>query len=556
MSDPGPSTMPMQVPARMVNEFAYCPRLFFLEWAQGQFEGNRDTALGSFEHRAVDVERGRMPLADDIAELREARSVTLGSERLGLIAKLDILEPGPGGGVRPIDVKKGRPPDNPHRAWEPERVQLCVAGLLLRENGYTCHEGVLYFAETKERVTVVFDEALVVRTLELLLELHGVAAADTPPPPLIDSPKCPRCSLVGICLPDETNTLAGRSDLRPRRLVPRDPASRPVYVSEQGTTVGTSGGRLVVRKKDAIVDEVRWIDVSQLNVFGQAQVTTSALRECFAREVPVCWFTHGGWFNGIAHGLPSKHVELRRRQVIAGAQGGLTIARRVVEGKIRNSRVLLRRNSRTPQIDVLGSLKTLADQAASAESVASLLGFEGAAARLYFSALPTMLRSGLALPGEPFSFEGRNRRPPLDPVNCLLSYVYGLLTKDLTVVTNAVGFDPYLGFYHRPRFGRPALALDLAEEFRPVIADSTVLTLINNGEISPTDFIVRAGGVALTPEGRRKVIQAYERRLDVEITHPVFGYKITYRRVFEVQARLLGAHLLGEVPEYTAFVTR
>ena len=141
-------------------------------------------------------------------------------------------------------------------------------------------------------------------------------------------------------------------------------------------------------------------------------------------------------------------------------------------------------------------------------------------------------------------------------MNCLLSYVYGLLVKDLTVVTNLVGFDPYLGFYHRPRFGRPALALDLAEEFRPIIGDSIVLTVINNGEVRENDFVVRAAGVALSASGRKAVIGAYERRMDQEVRHPTFGYTVTYRRVLEVQARMLGAYLLGEIPDYVAFVTR
>lgn len=128
--------------------------------------------------------------------------------------------------------------------------------------------------------------------------------------------------------------------------------------------------------------------------------------------------------------------------------------------------------------------------------------------------------------------------------------------KDLTVVCNGVGFDPYLGFYHRPRFGRPALALDLAEEFRPLIGDSVVLTAINNGEVRASDFTVRAAGVAMTASGRKSVIAAYERRLNQEVTHPTFGYTITYRRVLEVQARMLGAYLLGEIPNYVAFTTR
>lgn len=546
--------VPELVPARMVNEFSYCPRLFFLEWAQGRFVDNTETVEGRYRHRAVDHEQGAAPLPDEGAVIA-AKSVMLSSAKLGLVARVDLIE-GDDGAVRPVDTKRGSPPDIPEQAWEPERVQVCVQGLLLREAGYRCDEGVLYFAEAKQRVTVALTPELVERTLELLARLRETAATDMPPPPLVASPKCPRCSLVGICLPDETNALAARSSLPVRRLVPKDESSRPLYVNEQGAMVGISGGRLEISQEGKQLASVRLIDVSQLCMYGNVQVSSQLIRELFGRGIPVCWFSYGGWFAGLGEGLPSKHVELRRHQVAIAHQGGLEIARRIVEGKIRNTRTLLRRNARERPDRVLGSLKQLAAAAAVAPSMPTLLGIEGSAARLYFSVFPCMLRNGARLPGGPFSFEGRNRRPPLDPINCLLSYTYSLLVKDLTTTVYAVGFDPYLGFYHRPRFGRPALALDLAEEFRPLVAESVVVNLVNNGEIKASDFLVRAGGVALTAEGRRAVIAGYERRLDVEIKHPTFGYKISYRRVLDVQARLLGAYLLGEVPEYVPFLTR
>ena len=405
-----PTEFPLQVPARMLNEFSYCPRLFHLEWVQGQFVGNADTAEGTWQHRAVDVERGRAPDAEAAVELREARSVMVGSDRLGLIARIDVLE-GADGAVRPMDVKKGRPPDNAERAWEPERVQICASGLILRENGYRCDEGVLYFVETRERVTVPFDEALVVRTLELLLELHAAARSDDVPPPLVDSPKCPRCSLVGICLPDEVNQLAERTERPPRRLVPSESAARPVYVTDQRFNVGTASGRLRMKDRDGNIEEVRLLDVSQLNVYGHVQVTTAALRACFDREIPVAWFSHGGWFTGIAHGLPSKNVELRRRQVATPPERSLALARAAIAGKIRNCRTLLRRNGRNVDGKVLSSLQELIASASWASSAASLLGYEGTAARLYFSQFSKMLRVDATLPGEAFAFEHRNRRP-------------------------------------------------------------------------------------------------------------------------------------------------
>jgi CRISPR-associated protein Cas1 len=212
------------------------------------------------------------------------------------------------------------------------------------------------------------------------------------------------------------------------------------------------------------------------------------------------------------------------------------------------------------------------------------LGIEGAAARDYFARFSLMLktddehgRDTLPLEEEDspaeceteatvapsdeqtwarFDFTKRNRRPPRDPVNALLSFVYAMLLKDLVATLVGVGLDPYLGFYHQPRYGRPALALDLMEEFRPLVADSVVINLINNGEVRPTDFITRAGACALTPHGRKQVLEGYERRLDTLVTHPRFGYAISYRRIFEVQARLLARLLTGEINFYPAFCTR
>lgn len=548
--------IPVLVPARMVNEYAYCPRLFHLEWVSKQWADNLDTDEGRFHHRAVDRAEGRVPPPGQDPP-RIARSVPLSSDRLGLVAVVDVLE-SEDGTVVPVDTKRGSPPDNEHQAWEPERVQICVQAILLREAGYRCERGVLYFAGARRRVTVEIDEELLTRTLELILELREAAEQAEPPAPLVDSPKCPRCSLVGICLPDEVNALAARSSRPPRRLVPSRSEARPLYLTEQGSWLHKTGDRFEVRRKDEKLGSFRMIDVSQVCVFGNVHLTTGALRAVFDREIPVAWYSHGGWFRGLAEGLPGKNVELRRRQVLIDARNdGLDIARSMVSGKIRNSRVLLRRNRRRD--DPEPALAQLADAAAKAqwaESVDSLLGIEGSAAKAYFGVFTTMLRPELTMPGAPFTFDGRQRRPPPDPINALLGYLYGLLTKDLTIITRLVGFDPYLGFLHRPRFGRPALALDLAEEFRPLVAESVLLQLVNNGEVSGSDFTVRAGGVALTADGRRSVLKAYERRLDHEITHPMFGYRATYRRILEVQVRLLAAHVMGEVDRYTPFVTR
>jgi CRISPR-associated protein Cas1 len=207
----------------------------------------------------------------------------------------------------------------------------------------------------------------------------------------------------------------------------------------------------------------------------------------------------------------------------------------------------------------------MADRAEEAGSLEELLGIEGNAARLYFGDLAGMIKTdeddratgnGTGLEKLPFDFEGRNRRPPRDPVNALLSLGYSLLAKDLTVACYAVGFDPYIGYYHQPRFGRPALALDLMEPFRPLIADSAVLTAINTGMVMPRDFVRVGGSVALTASGRKGFFRAYELRMDSLVTHPLFDYRVSYRRLLEIQARLLARVLEGEIGEYPVFTTR
>jgi len=548
--------VPDLVPARMVNAFVYCPRLFYLEWISSQFEPSVDTVEGDWVHRVTDQPTGAAPLPD-AGELVAARSLLLSSERLGLVGRLDLVE-GAGGGVVPVDTKKGTAPDLPEGAWESDRVQLCIQGMLLQDAGYECDHGFVYYAASRKRVRVSFDDQLRAKALSTVEQLRRVAAGGAVPEPLVDSPKCPRCSLVGICLPDEINALAKRAQRKPRRLVPSDPDPQPAYVTEPGAWVGKSGGRIEVTSSGQMLASFREIDVSQLCLYGNVQVSSQVVRDLLADGAVICWFSYGGWFTGIATGLPSKYAALRLAQYAASTgERSLVLSQAITAGKIKNSRVLLRRNARGDVTGELAALQETVSSVAQATSRESLLGIEGAAARTYFGAFPAMLSPGvLALPGSPFDFAGRNRRPPRDPVNCLLSYLYALLVKDLTVACLAVGLDPYYGFYHRPRYGRPALALDLAEEFRPLVAESVALQVVNNGEVKPSDFIVRAGGVALTPNGRKKLISAYERRLAHVATHPEFGYKVSYRRALEVQARLLGAYLLGEVPAYVPFVTR
>ena len=550
------------IPVRMLNEFAYCPRLFYLEWVQGEFAHSDDTLEGKFVHHRVDKEAGKMAAADDLEESEKihARSISLSSDQTGIIAKLDIIE-GNGGELCPVDYKKGEVPTNEHRSYEPERVQICGQAIILRENGYRCNEGAIYYARSKTRIPVPITDELVSRTHQLVEQAKQTAESQSIPPPLFDSPKCPRCSLVGICLPDEVTALSqGKlNNIDPdevRRLLPARDDALPLYVQEQGAMVGKKGEELEIRSKSSVIATAKLFETSSLALFGNVQVTTQAIHELCIRGIPICYFSFGGWFYGITNGMIHKNIMLRQRQykVAADEQQSLTIARRIISGKIRNSRTLLRRNCEISPNAALEELARLAESAMLSDSIDELFGIEGAAGRVYFSHFSEMIKVDRDEMG--FEFFFRNRRPPRDPVNALLSFTYALLTSTVATVLLSVGFDPYLGFFHQPRYGRPSLALDLMEEFRPLIADSAVISLINNGEITVDDVIRRAGAVALAPDARKKVMRAYERRLETQITHPLFGYSISYRRILEVQTRLLGRTLTGEIEEYPMFLTR
>ncbi len=556
-----PAELP-PIPARMLNEYVYCPRLAYLEWIQGEFAHNEFTVDGKLKHRRVDKEKGALPAAgkeDD--EQIHARSIWLASDRLGITAKIDLVE-GEGNAVTPVDYKRGKRPHVAAGVHAPERVQLCAQGMLLREQGFSCDHGFIYFIGSKERVRVDFDEELERTTRNAIQGLRDLAASKTMPPPLADSPKCPRCSLVGICLPDEIRFLQ-EPHARPRPIVPRSATALPLYVQSPSAQVRKKGDCLVIEEDKEKIAEARLADTSQVVLFGRAALSSPALHECLARNIPVTHLSYGGWFMGHTIGTGHKNVELRTNQYRASfdPERCLALARSLVAAKIANCRTLLRRNWRGTDSQekappgLLSALRADIRHALRATSIGELLGVEGTAAGRYFANFAAMLKQDAA-DENGFDFRNRNRRPPRDPVNALLSFAYAMLTREWTVTLSAVGFDPYRGFYHQPRFGRPALALDLMEPFRPLIADSVVITVINNREIREKDFIQRGGSCALKPGGRKRFIAAFDRRLEQEATHPVFGYRISYRRVIEVQARLLGRYLAGEIPRYPQFLTR
>jgi CRISPR-associated protein Cas1 len=296
-------------------------------------------------------------------------------------------------------------------------------------------------------------------------------------------------------------------------------------------------------------------ETSQVAVYGNISLSTPQLHELANRDIAVGLHSFGGWYQGSFLPASGHNVITRIAQHDAAREPrfSLDLARGFVDAKLRNQRTLLRRNAKNLPDVALDRMQDAIEQLRHATDHDTLRGMEGIGARVYFGHFQRMIRADL---GETFVMDGRNRRPPRDPVNALLSFAYACLVRECTHAAARVGLDPYVGYLHVPRAGRPALALDMMEEFRPVVADSVVLNAINNEVVTEGDFLIHPTGVTLRPEGKKRFLRVLERRLDELVTHPKLGTRLSYRRMIELQARLLGKVLLREVEVYPGFKVR
>lgn len=551
-----------RIPLDAVHQYAYCPRRCYLMYHDGQWAPNYYTEDGLLSHARVDSDSSMLVQGtqdDGDSEPSIMRSVDLDSETLCINAKLDVVEAS-GSVATPVEIKRGRVPANELRSWFSERIQLMVQGLLLREAGYICDEGIIYYGASKTRVNVPFDKELEDEACSAVSATHLTIDQSYPPEPLVDSPKCSGCSLSGICLPDETLLLnqsgsSLKSEQPVRRFFPARDDALPLYVQEQGASVGRVREGIVVKKRKDILAEVRLIDISQVVILGNVQITAQALHLLSESEIPVVHLSTGHWFYGITHGFGLRNAFTKKAQFefVADHDSAIEFARSIVTAKARNQRTMLRRNGKIEPASNQ-SFQGYIHNVQNAVTSSEILGFEGIVAAEYFRQFGTMLRPETEF--EEFAWDKRNRRPPKDPVNAMLSFGYAMLCKECTVALAAVGLDPHWGVFHSPRHGRPSLALDLMEEFRPLIVDSAVTSAVNKNLVDGSCFVHGSGSCSLNSKGRKAFIRAYEARLDQLITHPIFEYRCSWRRVITMQAQLLARHIRGEIDNYTGMVTR
>jgi CRISP-associated protein Cas1 len=553
-----PSSLPA-MPVRRLQNYAYCSRLFYFQWVEDLFVENGDTVSGSAQHRQVDKPSSlpEDPKELELPEGARLRSLQLESAALGLVGKIDVVE-GTSEGLEIIDHKKGsaRRDENGVRVVkEYDAVQVAAYALLLREAGHTITGGSVYYAADRRRVSVPLTDALFQTVYRMLDEAKAVALSGKCPPPLRNDSRCLHCSAYPVCLPNESAFWSAPADEAPKIKEAPRPAGddgEVIVVQKPGCMVGQRGGEFVVSEKGNDLQKFPLHQVRTIYLYGAIQLTAQAAQSCLELGVDVAYFSPAGRFLGLLRGLPASGVDARLGQYRMFGEPGIRVklASEMVRAKIHNQRVLLMRNG-DPADGCLRQLADLRDAAADAQNLDMLRGLEGTAAAVYFGQFATMLSDKVA-----FDFNGRNRRPPRDPVNALLSQGYSVLSKEFSGVLHTVGLDPFLGCYHQPRYGRPALALDLMEEFRPLIADSVALSLLNRGELTASDFSMSAAGCHLKESGRKVFWEAWFRRLDTEVTHPQFGYTMTYRRMLEVQARQLWRYVRGEAERYFGFTTR
>jgi len=525
------------VPISLVAHWVFCPRRAWLE-ASGETTDTVQMAVGTKDHRATDD-----PSTDRAGMLR---AVDVRSERLGIVGRCDTIEIAADGRATVVEYK-ATPVRRRPEVTDPMKVQVVLQVAALRDMGVEVAGQAVYFTGHKVRKDVSADAADVVAALEAVRETVEVIRSDVAPPPLEDDPRCSRCSHASVCLPDERPLQPVR-----RRIIVSDPDTQALHLTTPGSRASTREGRIIVRKDDQVVTSVPIERVQSVVIHGNVDLTGGLIRELLWRSLPVVWCSSSGRVVGWASSASAPNGISRVRQHVASARGDLELARQFVSAKITNQATLLRRLGDATQ--TVSDLRASAKRALSAASLEEVLGVEGEAAARYFAGLPTMLKG----PAEAFrpTFEGRNRRPSLDPVNATVNFYYALLLSDVLRAVIATGLDPHAGFLHSSARNKPALALDLCEEFRAPVADSAAIGAFNNGEIKAGDFSDVLGVTKLRPSGRKALITAYERRATSTFRHPTFGYEVTWRRAMEVQARLILGVIEGTQASYKGVVTR
>lgn len=523
-----------------LHALAYCERLFYLEEVE--------------EIRIADaaVYAGRRLHEELAADEGEIVSLVLESESLGLRGKVDCLRRRDGRLI-PYEHKRGRSAkgaDGPE-AWPSDRIQACAYALLLEEHtGVPIEEARIRYHASNVTVRVSVDETARAEVHKAIARARELRQSVERPPVTENDRLCLRCSLAPVCLPEEER-LAKDESWEPLRLFPQDRERQTIHVTAQGARIGRGGETLTVTDTEGNKQTFPIREIGEIVVHGYAQVSTQALHLCASQEIGIHWVTNGGrYIGGLAAGAGPVQRRIRQFEALRDPGPAFRLARRLVIARTSSQLGFLLRATRGKErthsgVDAaIQGVRNALRLASHAEGIDALRGHEGDAGRHYFAALPALLRDDL---DERFCFQGRNRRPPQDRLNALLSFGYALLYRDVLQAILAVGLEPAFGFLHRPRSTAHPLALDLMELFRVPLWDMPLVASVNRLQWDADgDFTCAGKQVWLSDQGRKKAIEIYERRKEDQWKHPITGYSLSYARLIELEARLLEKEWTGE----------
>jgi CRISP-associated protein Cas1 len=543
-----------------LHALAYCPRLFYLEEVEELY--TQDAAVFAGRRLHAELEK---------QEDEDWEELFLESAELGIRGRVDALRTRDGQTI-PYEHKRGkcqRDRDKQPLAWESDRIQILAYACLLESAlGITIEEGRIRYHADNVLIHVPVDDAgrkLVKVAIKRAVQLRRSPSR----PPITDNERlCARCSLAPVCLPEEArlnhDSLAERlrqRDWQPIRLFPEDDSRTILHILEPGTNVGKTGDRIKISRKNQPVETIPAGQIGQVVLHSYAQISTQAVYFCAAQDIGVHLVSGGGRYLG---SFDTRGGSIQRRigqyRSLTNPELCLSLAQNLVICRGQGQRKLLMRYQRGLKVvpaeltQAINQMKKVLKQVPTAKSLDSLLGFEGNLAAAYFGCLGYLINDRVS---SSLHFDRRNRRPPKDRFNALLSFGYALLLKDVMNSILTVGLEPALGFYHQPRTQAPPLALDLMEIFRVPLVDSIVLSSINRLQWDVSaDFTVLGQQVWLSDVGKKKFVKLYEERKTETYKHPVLEYSLSYRRLLELEVRLLEKEWNGEGGAFAKLIIR
>ena len=518
------------IPISLVANYMFCPRSAWLETV-GEHVDSAQMEHGAYDHRRVDR-------TDASGDANEYQAVNIRHESWGVTGRLDAVKLTDDGVI--IREYKATPVKREMIVTEAMRTQLALQAACLEDMGYRVAGTEIFFTTHHRNMPVELGEDDYTNARHAVEETRRLIAAGHAPEPLEDSPRCLRCSHVGICLPEERRLREVK-----RRVMVSSPDNQVTHLATPGAKAFSRSGRMVVFKDGEELASIPLDTIQGLQVHGNTDLSSGLIRELMWRNIPILWCSGSGRLYGWVTPSWGPNGEQRVNQHVASHEGRLGLAREFIIAKIHNQSVLLRRSDRSnPAVkQLLAVEKTVRN----ANRWQDILGLEGEAASIYFSQFGRLIKEERR---KDWPWTARMRRPAPDSLNAMLDYAYTLLLSDCIRAITACGLDTHAGFLHSSKRNKPALALDLMEEFRAPVADSVVQTVVNNGEVKPSGFDYTLGSARMKDTTRRALIAAYERRMETELTHPIFGYRASWRRTVEIQARMILGYLDGSQSEY------